>query len=160
MPGLHSDLYKAYPSYSGHCVFPWIQRENSESWKEHSCHRTTISHFLNRGKWDEGRQDSCYGHQAVSVTLPCNGIVLNYAIVMYDKSRSKIKIVQDTGHRRETACSTDIVLFPVRQLVYVPKAHGCISLERLLYDKGNPDGPGHISLWHPAENQWICSPYQ
>ena len=27
--------------------------------------------------------------------LSCNGIVLNYAIVMYDKSRSKIKIVQD-----------------------------------------------------------------
>lgn len=27
--------------------------------------------------------------------LSCNGIVLNYAIVMYDKSKSKIKIVQD-----------------------------------------------------------------
>ena len=34
-----------------------------------------------------------YGHQAVGVTLSCNGIVLNYAIVMYDKSRSKIQIV-------------------------------------------------------------------
>lgn len=117
-----------------------------------TCHRTTIAHFLNHGKWDDGkledtlkasvvqliykeaqrsgkpvfcivddtissktkpssralhpiedayyhqshlkgRQD--YGHQAVSVMLSCNGIVLNYAIVMYDKTKSKIKIVQD-----------------------------------------------------------------
>ena len=27
--------------------------------------------------------------------LSCNGIVLNYAIVMYDKSKSKVKIVQE-----------------------------------------------------------------
>ncbi len=36
-----------------------------------------------------------YGHQAVGVMLSCNGIVLNYAIVMYDKSRSKIQIACD-----------------------------------------------------------------
>lgn len=118
------------------------------------CHRTTIAHFLNRGKWDDeklerilkeavvrtiyeeslrsgkpvfcivddtissktkpslqalhpiedayfhqshlkGRQD--YGHQAVSVMLSCNGLVLNYATIMYDKSKSKIKIVQEIG---------------------------------------------------------------
>ena len=41
----------------------------------------------------KGKQD--YGHQAVAVMLSCNGIVLNYAIVMYDKSRSKIRIVQE-----------------------------------------------------------------
>ena len=34
-----------------------------------------------------------YGHQA-SVMLSCNGITLNYAIVMYDKSVSKIDIVK------------------------------------------------------------------
>ena len=115
------------------------------------CHRTTVAHFLNKGKWDDakledilknivvqfiykeaqrsgkpvfcivddtissktkpssralhpiedaylhqshlkGKQD--YGHQAVAVMLSCNGIVLNYAIVMYDKSKSKVKIVQ------------------------------------------------------------------
>ena len=27
--------------------------------------------------------------------LSCNGIILNYAIILYDKSKSKIKIVQD-----------------------------------------------------------------
>lgn len=119
--------------------------------KNSSCHRTTIAHFLNRGKWDDtllssslkasvidiiysealrtgkpvycivddtiasktkpssqalhpiedayfhqshlkGRQD--YGHQAVAVMLSCNGIVLNYAFVLYNKSVSKIDIVQ------------------------------------------------------------------
>lgn len=39
------------------------------------------------------RQD--YGHQAVSIMLSCNGFVLNYAVIMYDKSKSKIKIVQE-----------------------------------------------------------------
>ena len=106
-----------------------------------SCHRTTIAHFLNSGKWNDslladslkqsvieiiyleavrtgkpvfyivddtivsktkpspqalhpiedayfhqvhlkGKQD--YGHQAVAVMLSCNGIVLNYAFVMYN----------------------------------------------------------------------------
>lgn len=110
--------------------------------KNSSCHRTTIAHFLNSGKWDEsllsdtlkrsvieiiyseaartgkpvfcivddtiasktkpssralhpiedayfhqshlkGKQD--YGHRAVSVMLSCNGIVLNYAFVLYNK---------------------------------------------------------------------------
>ena len=36
-----------------------------------------------------------YGHQAVGIVLSCNGLVLNYAIVMYDKTRSKIQIVCD-----------------------------------------------------------------
>ena len=120
--------------------------------KNTSCHRTTIAHFLNSGKWDDsllsdtlkcsvieiiyseaartgkpvfcivddtiaskttpssralhpiedayfhqshlkGKQD--YGHQAVAVMLSCNGIVLNYAFVMYNKSISKIDIVQN-----------------------------------------------------------------
>ena len=120
--------------------------------KNSPCHRTTIAHFLNSGKWDDsllsdtlkrsvveiiyseavrtgkpvfcivddtiasktkpssralhpiedayfhqshlkGKQD--YGHQAVAVMLSYNGIVLNYAFVMYNKSVSKIDIVQN-----------------------------------------------------------------
>ncbi len=34
-------------------------------------------------------------HQVVSVMLSCNGITLNYAVILYDKSRSKIQIVQE-----------------------------------------------------------------
>ena len=37
------------------------------------------------------RQD--YGHQAVGVMLSCNGITLNYDIILYDKSVSKIDLV-------------------------------------------------------------------
>ena len=36
-----------------------------------------------------------YGHQAVAVMLSCNDIILNYAIFLYDKSKSKVKIVQE-----------------------------------------------------------------
>ena len=41
----------------------------------------------------KGKQD--YGHQTVAVMLSCNGIVLNYAFVMYNKSDSKIDLVQN-----------------------------------------------------------------
>ena len=47
------------------------------------------------------RQD--YGHQAVGVMLSCNGLVFNYAIVMYDKSQSKIQIVCDIAKELPTA---------------------------------------------------------
>ena len=114
-------------------------------------HRTSVSHFLNNGKWNslqferalkqqvidriygESRKSGepvfcivddtiashtkpssqamhpieaayyhqshlkkCqdYGHQAVGVMLSCNGLSLDYAIVLYDKTRSKIEIVQ------------------------------------------------------------------
>lgn len=39
----------------------------------------------------KGKTD--YGHQAVCILLSCNGITLPYAIVLYDKSISKIEIV-------------------------------------------------------------------
>ena len=38
--------------------------------------RSSLSFMLKRAK---------YGHQAVSVMLSCNGIVLNYAFVLYNK---------------------------------------------------------------------------
>ena len=120
--------------------------------KSSSCHRTTIAHFLNSGKWNDSllsdalkqavieiiyseaartgnpvfcivddtiasktkplsralhpiedayfhqshlKKKQDYGHQAVAVMLSCNGIVLNYAFVMYNKSISKIDIVQN-----------------------------------------------------------------
>jgi len=120
--------------------------------KNSPCHRTTIAHFFNDSKWDDGLLESIlkasvikiiyekaaetgepvfcivddtiasktkpsshalhpiedayfhqshlkgkqdYGHQAVSVMLSCGGIVLNYAICMYDKTISKIQIVLD-----------------------------------------------------------------
>lgn len=36
-----------------------------------------------------------YGHQAVAVLLSCNGITLNYVVLLYEKSTSKIQMVCD-----------------------------------------------------------------
>ena len=49
----------------------------------------------------KGCQD--YGHQIVSVMLSCNGIILNYAVILYDKSKSKIQIVQEVADELPTA---------------------------------------------------------
>ena len=48
-----------------------------------------------------------YGHQAVAVMLSCNGIVLNYAFVMYNKSISKIDIVQSEKYRYLFQCAKE-----------------------------------------------------
>ena len=123
-------------------------------------HRTTVAHFLNKGKWDETivedilkkkvisiiyeeskrtgkpvyiiiddtissktkpsskakhpiedayfhfshlKRKQDYGHQAIAVMLCCNGIVLNYAIIMYDKSMSKIELAS------KIACELPVV---------------------------------------------------
>ena len=117
-----------------------------------SCHRTTVAHFLNHGKWDSqgldetiravvinriyreairtGKPVFCfaddtvssktkpsskashpiegayhhyshlkrgkdYGHQAVGIMLSCGELTLNYALILYDKSKSKIQIVRE-----------------------------------------------------------------
>lgn len=49
----------------------------------------------------KGCQD--YGHQAVSVMLSCNGITLNYAVTLYDKTKSKIQIVQEIAEELPVA---------------------------------------------------------
>ena len=51
-----------------------------------------------------------YGHQAVSVMLSCNGITLNYAIVMYDKSVSKIDIVKELAQNLPSAPNSSYLL--------------------------------------------------
>ena len=173
--------------------------------KNSSCHRTTIAHFLNSGKWDEsllsdtlkrsvieiiyseaartgkpvfcivddtiasktkpssqalhpiedayfhqshlkGKQD--YGHQAVSVMLSCNGIVLNYAFVLYNKAISKIDIVQDIakGYRKVIAdlyaagcrniqfddCSWGMIVDPNAKAIFGVDDAGLEDIKKLL----------------------------
>ena len=173
--------------------------------KNSSCHRTTIAHFLNSGKWDDsllsdtlkcsvieiiyseaartgkpvfcivddtiasktkpssralrpiedayfhqshlkGKQD--YGHQAVAVMLSCNGIVLNYAFVLYNKSISKIDIVQDIakGYRKVIAdlyaagcrniqfddCSWGMIVDPNAKAIFGVDDAGLEDIKRLL----------------------------
>ena len=49
----------------------------------------------------KGRQD--YGHQILAVMLACNGMIFNYAMIMYDKSKSKIQLVRDIADELPTA---------------------------------------------------------
>ncbi len=132
-------------------IFSIGYRGKTVDFETHSNHhRTTIAHFLNKGKWDETimedilkkkvisviyeesrrtgkpvyiiiddtvssktkpsskakhpiedayfhfshlKRKTDYGHQAIAVMLSCNGITLNYAILIYDKSVSKIELV-------------------------------------------------------------------
>ena len=144
----HKSSYE-YPDQHFYLRIPW---KTTDFAKNSSCHRTTIAHFLNSGKWNDSllsdtlkqsvieiiyseaartgnpvfyivddtitsktkplsralhpiedayfhqshlKKKQDYGHQAVAVMLSCNGIVLNYAFVMYNKSISKIDIVQN-----------------------------------------------------------------
>lgn len=72
------------------------------------------------------RQD--YGHQAVGVMLSCNGISLNYAIVMYDKSKSKIQIVLDIASELPKA--------PVPSYFLCDSWYTCAKIVSAFKDKG------------------------
>jgi len=51
-----------------------------------------------------------YGHQAVGIMLSCNGLVLNYAVILYDKSISKIQIVQNVAEQLPNAPNISYLL--------------------------------------------------
>ena len=158
-PG-HKSSYE-YPDQHFYLRIPW---KTTDFAKNSSCHRTTIAHFLNSGKWNDSllsdtlkqsvieiiyseaartgnpvfcivddpiasktkplsralhpiedayfhqshlKKKQDYGHQAVAVMLSCNGIVLNYAFVMYNKSISKIDIVQSEKYRYLFQCAKE-----------------------------------------------------
>ena len=180
--------------------------------KNSSCHRTTIAHFLNSGKWDDpllsdtlkrsvieiiyseaartgkpvfcivddtiasktkpssralhpiedayfhqshlkGKQD--YGHQAVAVMLSCNGITLNYAVILYDKTKSKIKIVQDIAAELPEApvvsyflcdswyTSVDIMKSFLKKGFYTI---GALKTNRILYPMGIRQKASELAL--------------
>ena len=175
------------------------------------CHRTTVAHFLNKGKWDDarledilkstviqfiykeaqrsgkpvfcivddtissktkpssralhpiedayfhqshlkGKQD--YGHQAVAVMLSCNGLVLNYAIVMYNKSRSKVKIVQEIAD--------ELPVPPVVSYFLCDSWYTCGGImdafikKRVLHHWRTEDKPDTVPLRYKTENQRVC----
>ena len=83
-------IYLKAPLYSSSISKPGsLESLCSALWMIPSLPRQSLRH----GLCTRLKQD--YGHQAVAVMLSCNGIVLNYAIIMYDKSKSKVKIVQE-----------------------------------------------------------------
>lgn len=101
----------------------------------------------------KGKQD--YGHQAVDVMLFCNGIVLNYAIVMHDKSKSKVKIVQEIVG--ELSIPPVISYFLCDSWYTYGDIMG-VLLKMLLYHWCTEDEPGALPLRHKAENRRVCPP--
>lgn len=91
----------------------------------------------------KGKQD--YGHQAVSVMPSCNGIVLNYAFVLYNKAISKIDIVQDIAKELPAPpvqsyflCDCWYVSEKIINTFAVQGFHtiGALKINRLLYPSG------------------------
>lgn len=91
----------------------------------------------------KGRQD--YGHQILAVMLACNGMTFNYAMILYDKSKSKIQLVQDIADELPTAptlsyflcdswyTSVDIIESFIKKGFYTI---GALRTNRILYPKG------------------------
>ena len=73
------------------------------SWALHPIEDAYFHHSHLKKKQD-------YGHQAVGVMLSCNGITLNYAIVLYNKSQSKIQIVCDIAKELPEAPTSSFFL--------------------------------------------------
>ena len=99
----------------------------------------------------KGCQD--YGHQVVSVMLSCNGITLNYAVILYDKSRSKIQIVQEIAEELPAApvifyflCDSWYTTAKVMDC-FIRKGFytvGALKTNRILYPCGIRQKPVHL----------------
>lgn len=99
----------------------------------------------------KGCQD--YGHQVVSVMLSCNGITLNYAVILYDKSRSKIQIVQEIAEELPAApvisyflCDSWYTTAKVMDR-FIRKGFytvGALKTNRILYPCGIRQKPVHL----------------
>ena len=102
----------------------------------------------------KGRQD--YGHQAVGVMLSCNGLTLNYDIILYDKSMSKIDLVcgiadelKDAPNVSYLLCDSWYTCSKVTE-AFIKKGFytvGALKTNRIIY----PSGIG-ISISKLAEN--------
>jgi hypothetical protein len=86
-----------------------------------------------------------YGHQAVSIMLSCNGITLNYAIIMFNKTLSKIQIVRDIAEELPEApvlsyflcdCWYSCVKVMDSFLVKGFYTVGALKTNRVIYPKG------------------------
>lgn len=97
-------------------IFLCGYRGKTIDFAEVSCqHRTTTAshtkpssqalHPIEAAYFHQSHLKGCqdYGHQVVSVMLSCNGIILNYAVILYDRSKSKIRIVQEIAEELPVA---------------------------------------------------------
>ena len=103
-----SDVYHNHLMTIMVSIFLCGYRGKTIDFAEVSCqHRTTTAshtkpssqalHPIEAAYFHQSHLKGCqdYGHQVVSVMLSCNGIILNYAVILYDRSKLKIRIVQE-----------------------------------------------------------------
>lgn len=111
-----SDVYHNHLMTIMVSIFLCGYRGKTIDFAEVSCqHRTTTAshtkpssqalHPIEAAYFHQSHLKGCqdYGHQVVSVMLSCNGIILNYAVILYDRSKSKIRIVQEIAEELPVA---------------------------------------------------------
>lgn len=98
-----------------------------------------------------------YGHQVVSVMLSCNGIILNYAVILYDRSKSKIQIVQEIA--QELPVAPVVSYFLCDSWYTSVKVMGDVAayIDDLYFD-GKPDyrldfGRMKLDSWHVTHQE-------
>ena len=112
----------------------------------------------------KGRQD--YGHQAVGVMLSCNGITLNYDIILYDKSVSKIDLVCGIADELKTAPNVSYLLCDswytcskvteafIRKGFYTI---GALKTNRIIFPAGVGIGISKLAENICEEDKFFCS---
>lgn len=108
-------------------------------------HRTTIAYIHQFHL--KSSQD--YGHQAVSVILSCNGIILDYAVILYDKS--KIQIVQEIAE--ELPVAPVISYFLCDSWYTSAKVMDSFFPQEILYNWFVKDQPYHLSMRNSSKSQ-------
>lgn len=98
------------------------------------------------------RQDC--GHQIVSVMLSCNEITLNYAVILYDKTKSKIQIIQDIA--AELPIAPVVSYFLCDSWYTSAKVIDCFAKKGFYTIGGFKNQPNPLSLRNPPESQCIC----
>ncbi len=80
--------------------------------------------------------------------LSCNGITLNYAVILYDKTKSKIKIVQDIA----TELEAPVISYFLCDSWYTSAGIMKSFLEKGFYTIGAlKTNPNPLSDGHPSE---------
>lgn len=86
-----------------------------------------------------------YGHQVIAVLLSCNGIILNYAFVLYDKTVSKIESVRKIAQELPSPPNRGYFLcdswYPAKNLIesFTEKGFftiGAVKTNRVIYPCG------------------------
>ena len=87
--------------HSGHPVYCIVD----DTIASHTRPSSQALHPIEAAYFHQSHLKGCrdYGHQVVSVMLSCHGITLNDAVVLYDKSKSRIQIVQEIAQELPAA---------------------------------------------------------